>query len=86
MISDTSSLHVVANIPVWIITLSILISLVFSVWAYKRTWPPTSLPIRSFLILLRWGALVGGILIISQPEIELKKNLLEPASIGVLVD
>ncbi|MBT7789794.1 MAG: VWA domain-containing protein [Calditrichaeota bacterium] len=86
MNAETSTMHIVANIPVWILLFSILAALVFSIWAYKRTWPPTGLTIRWTLIMLRWGALIGGILIISHPELELKENLLEPASIGVLID
>ncbi len=86
MNSDTSSLHIVANIPIWVLSLSIVLSLVFSIWAYRRTWPPTNLTIRWILVTLRWGSLIGGILIISHPELELTKNLREPASIGVLID
>ncbi|MDP8227847.1 MAG: vWA domain-containing protein [Candidatus Electryoneaceae bacterium] len=80
------SFHLTADYPLWLIIVGVIVTFGFAIWSYRRTYPPTRRWIRGLLIFLRWSALFGGLLILSQPVIERHKRTSEPATVLFLVD
>jgi len=86
MAPSPTTFDISSNFPLGLVFLAFLISFLFSVWTYQHTWPPSSRLIRWILTILRWSALTGGIIVISQPVIEFHRRIVEPGTIAVLVD
>lgn len=81
-----SSLSLSTAYPVWLLILAILLAAGFSYWSYLRTLPPTRRWLRLLLASLRWCAIIGGILLLAQPVIEIHRTSHRPADVLVLVD
>ena len=78
--------HLTADYPLWLIVAGIVVAYGIAYWSYHHAYPPTRRWIRMLLIILRWSALFGGLLILSQPVIERHKRISEQATILFLVD
>ncbi len=85
MLPDTS-IRLSAAYPLWLVILFIAIAAVFSLWSYRRTVPPIRNRLRLVLIVLRWGAISGGVLLLAQPVMETRHTVYNPAEVIVLVD
>lgn len=86
MKTDSTVINIFADLPLWLVVIALLAALLFALWSYRKTVPPVNMFLRSVLFFLRWGALCGGIIILARPVIEIEKEILEPASISVLLD
>ncbi len=86
MTPESATFHIIANAPVWVVALGLAAAAGFAVWSYRRTLPPTALGLRIALGGLRWLALTGGILVLTQPSVELNRLLVKPGKTAVLVD
>ena len=86
MDSSATSVDVTASLPIWLLSLLIFSALLFAIWSYRRTLPPVKPALRIVLTLLRWGSICGAIIIFTQPVIEIKTYLGEPATVSILVD
>ena len=64
----------------------VLGSIGFSVWAYHRTNPPIGRGMRFLLTALRTVGLVGGVLLIAQPLLQISRTRSVAPLIGVLID
>jgi len=85
MLPDTS-IKLTTAYPLWLVIICFIVAAGFSLWSYRRTIPPTRNWLRWMLTLLRWGAISGGILLLAQPVMEMRRLKLEPAEVIVLVD
>ncbi len=80
------SLDLVTAFPLWLVILAVLLAFIFAVWSYVRTLPPVSRFLRWFLVSLRLFSLLGAIVILGQPVLDIKFLRVENARIIVLVD
>lgn len=82
----TPRLIITSSYSLWLVGFGLILALSFSIWSYRHVWPPAARWIRYTLIFLRWGALSCGIVVLTQPVIELHRSFLRPANVALLLD